>query len=204
MNFFLNLLTNILILVFALISFFYHNYDYGWEITFFEEITLFFPIIIFIIWGFKSFSRWQKLMLFKNKEVYNLSNTGWKKTIFNETLPFYFYIPLGLMLLLYVNHANLFLGSLALILFESILFLMLGKKNFKIVITSQSIIVSQNFQYLIFWNKVKSISFQYGGVMIILKTDKQYYINESDFLNFKEWKKAIKSEAILKEIYVEE
>ena len=55
MNSFLKLLTNIFILVFALVSFFYHNYDYGWEITFLKEITLFFPIIILIMWGFKSF-----------------------------------------------------------------------------------------------------------------------------------------------------
>ena len=58
-------------------------------------------------------------------------------------------------------------------------------------------------QHFIFWNKVKSISFQYGGAMIILKNNKQYYINESDFLYFKKWKKAIKNEAILKEIYIE-
>ena len=60
MNSFLRLLTNIYILVFALISFFYHNYDYGWEITFFKELTLFSPSIIIIMWGFKSFSRWKK------------------------------------------------------------------------------------------------------------------------------------------------
>ena len=40
--------------------------------------------------------------------------------------------------------------------------------------------------------------------MIILKNNKQYYINESDFLYFNKWKKAIKNEAILKEIYVED
>ena len=204
MNSFLRLLTNIFILVFALISFFYHNYDYGWEITFFKELTLFSPSIIIIIWGFKSFSRWKKLKLFKNHEGYKLSNSGWKKAVFHETLPFYFYIPLGLMLLIYVSHTNLFLGSLALIILESAFFLILGRKNFKIVITNQSIIIALNKQHFIFWNEVKSISFQYGGAMIILKNNKQYYINESDFLNFDGWKKDIVNEALLKEIFVED
>ena len=40
--------------------------------------------------------------------------------------------------------------------------------------------------------------------MLSIKNNKQYYINESDFLSFNKWKKAIKNEAILKEIYVEE
>ena len=204
MNFFLNLITNILIFVFALVSFFYHNYDYGWEITFFEELTLFLPIIILIILGFKSFSRWKKLKLFKNHEGYKLSNSGWKKAVFNETLPFYFYIPLGLILLTYVSYINLFLSSLVLIMLESGFFLVKGRNNFKIIINNQSIIIAHNRQHFIFWNKVKSISFQYGGAMIILNNNKQYYINESDFLSFNKWKKAIKNEAILKEIYVED
>jgi hypothetical protein len=204
MNFFLKLITNILIFVFALVSFFYHNYDYGWEITFFEELTLFLPIIILIMLGVKSFSRWKKLNLFKNHEGYKLSNSGWKKAVFNETLPFYFYIPLGLILLTYVSYINLFLSSLVLIMLESGFFLVKGRNNFKIVISNQSIIIAHNRQHFIFWNKVKSISFQYGGAMIILNNNKQYYINESDFLSFNKWKKAIKNEAILKEIYVED
>ena len=83
-----------------------------------KEITLFFPGIILIMWGFKSFSRWQKIKLFKNHEGYKLSNSGWKKAVFNETLPFYFYIPLGLMLFVYVSHTNLFLSTLSLIILE--------------------------------------------------------------------------------------
>ena len=47
-------------------------------------------------------------------------------------------------------------------------------------------------QHFIFWNKVKSISFQYGGAMIILKNNKQFYINESDFLHLKNGKKPLK------------
>ena len=143
-------------------------------------------------------------MIFKNFQGYKLSNYGWKKVAFNETLPFYFYIPLAVMLLTYVSHINLFISSLALIILESVLFLVKGRNNFKIVITTQSIIIAHNMQHFIFWNKVKSISFQYGGAMIILKNNKQYYINESDFLYFNKWKKAIKNEAILKEIYVED
>ena len=114
MNSFLKLLTNIFILVFALVSFFYHNYDYGWEITFFKEITLFFPIIILIIWGFKSFLRWKKLKIFKNHEGYKLSNSGWKKLFLMKLYHFISTSSLGLILLMYVSNTNLFLSSLIL------------------------------------------------------------------------------------------
>ena len=204
MNFFLNLLINALILVFAIVSFFYHNYDYGWEIYFFKEISFFLPAIIFVIWVFKSYSRIKKLNIFKSQEGYKLSKSGWKKAIFNETLPFYFYIPLAIMLLTYVNHTSLFFVLLLLIILENIFFLMIGRNSFKILITSQSIIIAHNRQHLIFWSNVKSISFQYGGAMVILKNNKQFYISDLDFLNFKQWKDDIKSQALTKEIYLED
>jgi hypothetical protein len=204
MNFFLNLLINALILVFAIVSFFYHNYDYGWEIYFFKEISFFLPAVIFVIWVFKSYSRLKKLNIFKSQEGYKLSKSGWKKAIFNETLPFYFYIPLAIMLLTYVNHTSLFFVLLLLIILENIFFLMLGRNSFKILITSQSIIIAHNRQHLIFWSNVKSISFQYGGAMVILKNNKQFYISDLDFLNFNKWKDDIKSQALTKEIYLED
>ena len=81
---------------------------------------------------------------------------------------------------------------------------MLGRNSFKILITSQSIIIAHNRQHLIFWSNVKSISFQYGGAMVILKNNKQFYISDLDFLNFNKWKDDIKSQALTKEIYLED
>jgi len=57
---FLNIVTNILVIGFALLAFLFYNQDFGLELIIFKEITIFFPIILLLIAGFKSFSRWQK------------------------------------------------------------------------------------------------------------------------------------------------
>ena len=67
MNRFLNFLSNILILGFASISFLVHNKDFGTEILIFKEFTIFFPLIVLLIFLFKAYSRWGKLKLVKKK-----------------------------------------------------------------------------------------------------------------------------------------
>ena len=42
-----------LIFIFITISFFHHNYDYGLEIYFYKEITIYASVIIFFIWLLK-------------------------------------------------------------------------------------------------------------------------------------------------------
>jgi len=91
MNRFLNFLSNILILGFASISFLVHNKDFGTEIPMFREFTIFFPLIILLIFLFKAYSRWGKLKLVKKKDGFNISQIGWKKAFTYEVLPFFIY-----------------------------------------------------------------------------------------------------------------
>ena len=65
-----------MVIGFALLAFLYHNQDFGLEQIIFKEITLFFPIILLLIGGFKSFSRWQKIKLTKKKEGLKISKFG--------------------------------------------------------------------------------------------------------------------------------
>ena len=50
---------------------------------------------------------------------------------------------------------------------------------------------------------MKTITFQYNGVIISMKNNKQHFIDELDFLNFEKWKNRIENQAISKGIYVQ-
>ena len=203
MNRFLNFLSNILILGFASISFLVHNKDFGTEIPMFREFTVFFPLIILLIFLFKSYSRWGKLKLVKKKDGYNISQIGWKKAFTYEVLPFFIFIPLSFMLLLFVEDTTFFIITLYLLVFEGLFFMKVGKKTFKMVLTDQALIILNNNQHFIFWAKIKMISFQQKGMVILLKNKRQIYVGESDFENFLIWKKKIEEEAISKGIYIQ-
>ena len=203
MNRFLNFLSNILILGFASISFLVHNKDFGTEIPMFREFTIFFPLIILLIFLFKVYSRWGKLKLVKKKDGYNISQIGWKKAFTYEVLPFFIFIPLSFMLLLFVEDTTFFIITLYLLVFEGLFFMKVGKKTFKMVLTDQALIILNNNQHFIFWAKIKMISFQQKGMVILLKNKRQIYVGESDFENFLIWKKKIEEEAISKGIYIQ-
>ena len=94
----LNIVTNVLVIGFALLAFLYHNQDFGLELIIFKEITIFFPIILLIIGGFKSFSRWQKIKLTVREEGFKISKSGWVKAFTYETLPFFIFVPLSIIL----------------------------------------------------------------------------------------------------------
>ena len=74
MNSILNWINNTLILIFVVVSFFHHNYDYGWNIYFYKEFTLFLPLFIFLICLFKTYSRWRKLKLLTAEKGYKISS----------------------------------------------------------------------------------------------------------------------------------
>ena len=203
MNRFLNLLSNVLVIGFGLLAFLYHNQDFGIQLIIFKEITFFFPIILLLIWAFKSYSRWRKVKLTKKKEGFKISKSGWIKAFTYETLPFFIFIPLSIMLLFYIDQAHFFVAVLYILIVEGLFFLFTGKKAFKIIVNDQALIIINNQQYFLFWDKIKYISFQQKGMLILMKTKHQIYIAESDYEDFKTWKERIKNQAILKEIYIQ-
>ena len=200
---FLNWFNYSLILFFVIISFFHHNYDYGWDISLYNEITFFFPALILVIWLFKAYSRWRKLKLLRSQKGFKITHQGWKKSMFNEMLPHFFYIIIIVQLLLFINHTLLFISVIGLLIIEGLIFLVKGKSEFKLVISLKTIIIVNHQPHFIFWENVKTITFQYNGVIISMKNNKQHFIDELDFLNFEKWKNRIENQAISKGIYVQ-
>ena len=203
MNRFLNLISNILVIGFALLAFLFHNQDFGLELIIFKEVTIFSPIILLFMGGVKSFSRWQKIKLTKGKEGFKISKHGWAKAFTYETLPFFIFIPLSIILIFYLEMTIFFVVVLYIIIIESLLFLFSGKKYFKIIVNNQALIILNNQQDFLFWDKIKHISFQQKGMIILMKTKRQIYIGESDYEDFPNWKESIKNEAIGQGIYIQ-
>ena len=199
----LNWLNYSLIFIFITISFFYHNYDYGWEIYFYREITIFASVLIFFIWFFKAYSRWRKLKILGSQNGFKITNQGWYKALFNEILPHFFYLIIIVLLLNFIENTMLFAGVICLLIMEGIIFLIKGKSKFKLVISQNSIIIVNNRPHFIFWDNVKNIVFQYNGLIISLKNNKQYFIDELDFINSNNWKEIFEKQAISKGIYVQ-
>ena len=203
MNRFLNLISNILVVGFAILAFLYHNQDFGLELVMFKEITIFLPIILLLIGGFKSFSRWQKIKLTKGKEGFKISKSGWLKAFTYETLPFFIFVPLSIILLFYLEMTFFFVVVLYILIFESLFFLFSVKKAFKIIENEQALIILNNQQHFLFWDKIKYISFQQKGMIILMKTKRQIYIGESDYEDFPNWRKSIKNQAISQGVYIQ-
>ena len=130
MNRVLNLISNILVIGFGLLAFLYHNQDFGLELIIFKEVTIFFPIILFLIGGFKSFSRWQKTKLTDGKKGFKISKSGWLKAFTYETLPFFIFIPLSIILLFYLDMVFFFVMVLYILIAESLFFFVFWKKSF--------------------------------------------------------------------------
>lgn len=203
MNRVLNLISNILVIGFALLAFLYHNQDFGLELIIFKEITIFFPIILLLIGGFKSFSRWKKIKLTKGKQGFKISKSGWLKAFTYETLPFFIFVPLSIILLFYLEMTFFFVLVLYVLIAESLFFLFFGKKAFKIIENEQALIILNNQQHFLFWDKIKYISFRQKGMIILMKTKRQIYIGESDYDDFPNWKECIKNQAISQGVYIQ-
>ena len=203
MNRVLNLISYILIIGFALLAFLYHNQDFGLELIMFKEITIFFPIILLLVGVFKSFSRWKKIKLTKGKQGFKISKSGWVKAFTYETLPFFIFVPLSIILLFYLETTFFFVLVLYVLIAESLFFLFFGKKAFKIIENEQALIILNNQQYFLFWDKIKYISFRQKGMIILMKTKHQIYIGESDYEDFPKWKESIKNQAISQGVYIQ-
>ena len=75
--------------------------------------------------------------------------------------------------------------------------------NFKIIENEQALIILNNQQHFLFWDKIKHISFRQKGMIILMKTKRQIYIGESDYDDFTNWKERIKNQAISQGVYIQ-
>ena len=193
---------SLLILSFGFISFFYYNDDFGWDIPYYSDLVLYGTLILIFLLLLKAQTRWQKLVMTNSLSGFKLTWAGWKKAFLNESLPFFIYLPLSVFILIYIPESLWIAIILWIYVFEGLLHVIIGHKKYKLIINNQSILVLRNKQYIIFWDKIKTISFKYEGILILESSGGQIYLSEVDFEGFNCWKEQIKSSALEKKIYM--
>ena len=199
---FFSISASLLIITFSFISFFYYNDDFGWRIPYYTDLVLYGSFFLGILLILKAQIRWQKLIMTNNLTGFKLTWVGWKKSFLNEFLPFFIYLPLSILIVIYIQESLWIAVVLWLFVTEGLFHVIVGSKKYKLIINNKSIIVLRNKQYIIFWDKIKSISFKYEGVLILQSNGGQIYLSEFDFEEFKTWKEKIKSHSLEKKIYM--
>ena len=200
---FFSLLNSLIVVVFSGLSFFYYNDDFGWEIPFFSDIIFYTSIALLFGLIIKAQIRWQKLLLTIKLDGFGVTVSGWKKSLINEYLAYFLYLPISILLLFFIAEAKMVSVLLFGFLLEGTVHLIIGRKKYKLVINEQSVIILRNKQYIILWDRVKTVAFKYQGIIIFEKTGRHNYISEADFEEAKKWKKLLKEISIKKDIYVE-
>jgi hypothetical protein len=199
-----SVLASITVLVFAFISFFYYNDDFGWEIFFYEDLVFYSLLILVVSFLIRALIRWQKLVFINKLEGYKLSKAGFNKIFLNECLPFFIYVPISILIVIYLPQAIVISFILWVYVVEGFIHLFMGSSRYKLIINDQSIIVVRNKQHIIFWKKVKLIAFKYKGVIILDNRGNQIFLDEFDFEEYPKWKERLKELSLTKNIYIEQ
>ena len=199
---FFSVLSLFTVLILAFVSFFYFNEDFGWEIYFYNDLVVYASIILLFSLLIRAQTRWQKLLVTDKLIGYRLNIVGWNKSLLNEFLPFFIYIPISILFLIYVSEAKWVSLILCLYIIEGLVHVLVGKKRYQLIINKQSIVVVRNKQYIIFWDKVKTIIFKYQGIIVLEHSGNQIFISEFDFENFDKLSTELKELAIAKKIYI--
>ncbi len=184
-------------------SFFYYNSDFGWDIYYYDDLTFYLTIILIFLLIIKSQIRWQKLFMTFSMSGFKLTKSGWNKSLINELLPYFIYVPIAILLIIFIPNKKWVSIILMIYFIEAISHLILGHKNYKLSINKQSILILKNKQYILLWQNIKTIVFKHQGLIILEKGGRQKYLSEADFENFREIKTTINRLAIEKNIYVE-
>ena len=199
----LSFLASSTVVAIGFFSFFYYNSDFGWDIYYYDDLIFYLTIILISLLIIKSQIRWQKLFMTLSMSGFKLTKSGWNKSLINELLPYFIYIPIAILLLIFVPQKKWISIILIVYFVEAMSHLILGHKNYKLSINKQSILILRNKQYILFWKNIKTIVFKHQGVILLEKGGRQKYLSEVDFENFHEIKTTINSLAIEKNIYVE-
>ena len=197
---FYSIVATIVVVIFGFITFVSHNNDFGWDIPNFESILFYTSILLLFLLLMRIQIRW----LTKSLPGYKLSKKGWSKSCLNESLTYFIYIPIAVLLLVFIANSFWFVFIIMIYFIESSLHLFVGKKQYKLVFNDNTILVLKNTQKIIYWNRLENISFRHQGVLLLENTGSQVYISETDFEDFKDWKEQLKRAAFSKDIYVED
>ena len=143
----------------------------------------------------------EKNQINERKQGFKISKSGWLKAFTYETLPFFIFVPLSIILLFYLEMTFFFVLVLYILIAESLFFLFFGKKAFKIIENEQALIILNNQQHFLFWDKIKHISFRQKGMIILMKTKHKFILVSQITMIFQTGKNVLKSSYFAGSIY---
>jgi len=156
--------------------------------------------VLFIL---RIFIRWQKLFLTDYNKGFKITKLGWKRSMVNEGLSFFIYIPIIVLLLIYLSEGVVISFVLIAYFIEGILHIYVGKKRYRLIVNERALVIFKNNQKIISWDKIKSISIRHQGILILEKTGRQNHIKENDFSEYKRWCEKLMDIANKRRIFIE-
>ena len=160
-------------------------------------------IFLFILLLIRGLIRWVAVFRIKNKTGLLLSKKGWLKSMTYEAVLWVFNLFIIFFMVLYIEVGFLFKLVLILYIIESFFHLLIGKKNYKLVITDNAITLVNHSLLVISWNEIDTIILRHNDFQFKLKNNKVRLIDldiikEKDSLEFET---KIKERAFQRNIY---
>lgn len=148
--------------------------------------------------------RWYALVKVRKSIGYKISLNGWRKSLIDEIFKCGVLYLISILMLVYYKAGLPVVLVLFIYLFESSLHLLFGKRNYKIIIRSKTIMIITNNIIIIKWSEIKSIvkrhnDFQFkqnNNIIRLLDVD---LINEKERDKFND---EIRKYAIEKNIFI--
>ena len=194
------LFTSIGTSILCFLSFNYHIDFTLYQVSKWLDVVAVFLLFILIIRGL---IRWLAVFRIKKTTGLLLSKKGWIKSFTYEAVLWVFNLLIVLFMVLYIEVGFLFKVVLLLYVIESLFHLLIGKNNYKIVITDNAITLVNHALLVISWNDIVTITLRHNDLQFKLKNKKVRLI-DLDLINEKDkqsFEAKIKENAFQRNIY---
>jgi hypothetical protein len=186
--------------VLCFLSFNYHIDFTLYKVSKWLDIIAIFLLFILIV---RALIRWVAVFRIKNTTGLLLSKKGWIKSFTYESVLWVFNLLIVLFMALYIEVGFLFKVVLLLYVIESLFHLLIGKSNYKIVISKNAITLVNHALLVISWNDIVTITLRHNDLQFKLKNNKVRLI-DLDLISEKDkqsFESKIKENAFQRNIY---
>lgn len=186
--------------VLCFLSFNYHIDFTLYKVSKWLDIIAIFLLFILIV---RALIRWLAVFRIKNTTGLLLSKKGWIKSFTYEAVLWIFNLLIVLFMALYIEVGFLFKVVLILYVIESLFHLLIGKSNYKIVISNNAITLVNHSLLVISWNDIVTITLRHNDLQFKLKNNKVKLI-DLDLISEKDkqsFEAKIKENAFQRNIY---
>ena len=194
------LFTSIVTGILCFLAFNYHIDFTAYQVSNWLDAIAIFLFILLLIRGL---IRWVAVFRIKNKTGILLSKKGWFKSMTYEAVLWVFNLFIVFYMVLYIEVGFLFKLVLILYIIESFFHLLMGKKNYKLVITDNAITLVNHSLLVIPWNEIDTIILRHNDFQFKLKNNKVRLIDLDIIkgIDSLEFKTKIKEIAFQRNIY---